>query len=131
MAGDPFLHVRTRGPNYGSTPQGPVLQRGGRAPDGIELNLFEREMDRIIHAATYYADVWKEVATVAGEYAVEYRFSGNVTDETLRLALSFAEQFPALGYPSLPGMEGSTILSMDKATKRMCWNGGRARDNVT
>ncbi len=78
-------------------PKGQYFSAEGEPPDGIELNLFEREMDRIIHAATYYADVWKEVATVAGEYAVEYRFSGNVTDETLRLALSFAEQFPALG----------------------------------
>lgn len=77
-------------------PKGQYFSPEGEPPDGIELSLFEREMGRIIQAATYYADIWKDMATVAGEYAVEHRFPGSVTDETLRLALSLAEQFPAL-----------------------------------
>lgn len=77
-------------------PEGQYFSVEGEPPDGIELSVFEREMDRIIQAATYYADVWKDMATVAGEYAVEHRFPSSVTDETLRLALSLAEQFPAL-----------------------------------
>ena len=77
-------------------PKGQYFSAEGEPPDGIELSVFEREMDRIIQASTYYADVWKDMATVAGEYAVGHRFSGSVTDETLRLALSLAEQFPAL-----------------------------------